>query len=93
MSNVSIMYFSSHRCHCMFKNGTYINGPFYYEEDPVGAVITHVACNPGKIGQNKADNRELLAAKNTSNVRAYAWDNGCCDVQPICCDSLVLCRP
>ena len=31
----------------MFKNGTYEKGPFYYEEDPVGAIVTHLACNPG----------------------------------------------
>jgi hypothetical protein len=34
------------RCHCLFNNGTYVTGPFYYEDDPVGAVVTYVGCNP-----------------------------------------------
>jgi hypothetical protein len=34
------------RCHCLYKNGTYETGPFYYDEDPINAIITYVACNP-----------------------------------------------
>ena len=30
----------------MYKNGTYVKGPFYYDEDPVGSVVTYVGCNP-----------------------------------------------
>jgi hypothetical protein len=35
------------RCHCLNSNGTYTDGPFYYDEDPIGTVVTYVACNPG----------------------------------------------
>lgn len=34
------------KCHCLYKNGTYVTGPFYYDEDPVGSVVTYVGCNP-----------------------------------------------
>ena len=34
------------RCHCLNKIGNYTTGPFYYDEDPVGSVVTYVGCNP-----------------------------------------------
>ncbi len=35
------------RCHCGFKNGTYVSGStLFYEEDPLGAALTYIACNP-----------------------------------------------
>ncbi len=35
------------RCHCSFKNGTYVSGrSLYYDEDPVAATLTYVTCNP-----------------------------------------------
>ena len=34
------------RCHCLHKIGNYTTGPFYYDEDPVGSVVTYVGCNP-----------------------------------------------
>ena len=35
------------RCHCLNKPGTLTKGPFYFNEDPIQASITHVTCTPG----------------------------------------------
>ena len=36
------------RCHCLNKPGTMTKGPFYFEEDPIQASLTHITCTPGK---------------------------------------------
>ena len=35
------------RCHCLNKPGTITKGPFYFDEDPIQASITHITCTPG----------------------------------------------
>ena len=30
----------------MFKNGTYVDGPFYFDEDPLDSALLHSTCNP-----------------------------------------------
>ena len=35
------------RCHCLNKPGTFTKGPFYFDEDPIQASITHITCTPG----------------------------------------------
>ena len=37
------------RCHCLNKPGTFTEGPFYFDEDPIQASITHITCTPGTI--------------------------------------------
>ena len=37
------------RCHCLNKPGTLTKGPFYFDEDPIQASITHVTCTPGTL--------------------------------------------
>ena len=34
------------RCHCLYDNGTYVKGPFYYEEDPLNTALLYQTCNP-----------------------------------------------
>merc|ERR1712012_355687 len=34
------------RCHCLYKDGTYEKGPFYYDENPLESVVVYVGCNP-----------------------------------------------
>ena len=45
------------RCHCMFQNGTYVDGPFYYEDGPIESGFLHATCNP-----------DYCYCKNTPNV-------------------------
>ena len=35
------------KCHCLYKPGTFENGSsLFYDENPVGAIVTYIACNP-----------------------------------------------
>ena len=34
------------RCHCLYNNGTYVKGPFYYEDDPLNSALLYQTCNP-----------------------------------------------
>ena len=36
------------RCECLNSPGTYTEGPFDPNKDPIDALITYVGCNPGK---------------------------------------------
>lgn len=35
------------KCECDNDYGTWINGPFDFEKDPLGSILTYVGCNPG----------------------------------------------
>ena len=37
------------KCECIHAPGTFTEGPFYGDEDPIGTLFTFVGCNPGKI--------------------------------------------
>ena len=34
------------RCNCLYNNGTFVTGPFYYEEDPLNTALLFQTCNP-----------------------------------------------
>jgi hypothetical protein len=34
-------------CECVGAPGTTVDGPFLWEEDPIGTIFTYIGCNPG----------------------------------------------
>jgi hypothetical protein len=36
------------KCECINAPGTFTEGPFYYDEDPIGTLLTFAGCNPGR---------------------------------------------
>ena len=36
------------KCECLNAKGTFSDGPFDPDEDPINALITYVGCGPGK---------------------------------------------
>ncbi len=58
------------RCECANSPGNFSTGPFFYEEDPLGVLITYLGCTPGTANEHYTFTHKSMRA--TFQVSASA---------------------